>query len=76
MKSFTDENGTINDHQKERTHLTPWLETIVAVVTTFFSVSKFESFCQLPGSVLSTHSLWESGGLLHYRLWPVAVEGM
>ena len=37
---------------------------------------QFESFCQLPGSVLSTHSLLESGGLLRYRLWPMAVEGM
>ena len=42
----------------------------------FLFTLQFESFCQLPGSVLPTHSLWESGGLLRYRLWPMAVEGM
>ena len=51
-------------------------KVVLGKVLFVFSVSKFESFCQLPGSVLSTHSLWESGGLLHYCLWPMAVEVM
>ena len=29
-------------------------------------------FCQLPGTMLPTYSLWESGGLLFYSFWPVA----
>ena len=72
----------LNAHHNMHSHMVAWwLRDSMTTMClpshcVFLCTLQFESFCQLPGSVLPTHSLWESGGLLCYHLWPVAVEGM